>query len=367
MRSIVPLLLIAAVPGGARADALQSGDAEAPPAAIAEPTRAELDSLAEELALLELANTRRVQVPPGISTLRELLDALQAQAGIDIDVDWEGLVRAGVEPDGEPPITRGEGSLLAVLEACCTALGTTTDRPRAEASLGRVRLVSSSGAATLRRTRAYQADSIAEELVSLATDHIDPENWVGNGGEVQRLSRVGGTVLVSAPASIHRRMAQLLDELRATRPAGVSFVVDILRIPGEAFRLHMLEQSSAEDHAPDASIESIRGAERIAAPALVAALDTDAVAKIERGGSTLTVRLRPSRAEDGSTVATYEVTIDRGEDSTQVTGTLPLPLSGPPATIAAEDPLSDTVFVLRLRGRPLLRAGFGHATGPSSP
>ncbi len=315
------------------------------------------DPLREELALLDLASTRRVTIPEGVETLRELVEALAAQGGIPVEVEWQSLVRGGVTPTTAPPVTRGEGSLLAVLDACCAALGQSTERPRVEAALGCLRIMAPSSAAELRRTRGYPADAIAEELVDLATSHIDPENWATNGGEVQRLSVVGGTVVVSAPATVHRRFAALLHELEATRPAGVEFTTELWRIPAAAYRSRAMGGHADDDASFDPG--SIEGARRLASPGLVAAMDSSARTKLDGAGRGVELQLRPEADPQGALRANYELMMEEGELRTSASGVLPLPPGGGPAGVAV-DTGGDAILLLRIRGRPLLRGATGH-------
>lgn len=346
-------------------------DAPAPPrdAPLEPPSDADLRAhwrdLARELELLELAATREVRVPPHIATLRELLEALSAQAGITVEGDWEGLLRLGVDPDEAPPISQGDGSLLAVLDALCTSLGSPTERPRPEALLGRLRIVSPVVAGSLRRLRVYHAGPLASEFMPLAEDHIDPEGWQRNGGEVQHATTVDGAVIVSAPASTHRRLSQLLDELRATRPAAVGISIDLLRVPGEPFRALAMEASDSGEVVTGAALESLRGASRLAAPTLVAVMDLEAAATIVQGGWTIDLRLRPRRLEALGTIIEYEVAARREEVSVRLSGSVPLPTAGDPAVLAFEEGTEDAVIVLRIRARPLPRPpASGAAQGP---
>lgn len=82
----------------------------------------------------------------------------------------------------------------------------------------------------------------AERFVSLVMDHVDPEAWINLGGQRAQMSEREGVLIVSAPASVHRRMRDLLNQLRSANPTAVTVEAAIIDLPRDVLvrlsRLH---------------------------------------------------------------------------------------------------------------------------------
>jgi len=332
-------------------------DADPAPAAppVVAPSRAESDALTAELAVLDRAASSFVTVPSDARTLRELLDSLAAQSGVPVEADWDALATLRISPDDAPPLARGEGSLLAVLDALCVSVGVPYARPRAEAILGRMRLVTPTAVISLRHTRAYQADQLASEFAVQAAEHVDPEGWVRNGGESQNATQLDGTLLVSAPASIHRRLAALLEELRLTRAIAFELATVFVRVPSVAWREHALDAASPAP-LPRSAVTGMAGATVLSSPTLVTAIDMDAIVETSVGDLSLRVSFRPERDAERGALVHFEMRIEQSGAVALNQGTVPAPVNGLPAVIAIDVPGTDETIVMFMRARPLPRS-----------
>ncbi|MBX3354838.1 MAG: hypothetical protein KF724_03970 [Phycisphaeraceae bacterium] len=339
------------------ADLPRPQPSEAPPPtpeAVSPPTAAELDVLAQELALLDLAATLSVTVPRDVQTLDEVIAALTAQTNLPIEVDWEGLVSMGIRNDGPAVLAGAQGSLLAVLEAICANVGTTFARPRAEATLGRLRIMNDAAATALRRTRAYRVDLLADDFMTKAREHIDPDSWLVNGGDLLHASRTGGTVLVSAPATIHRRLAALVEELRLTHPSMLKVSVDAIRVPTRDWRIISMSERT-EVIRPEA-VMSIAGAARVASPTLVTTMDEQAESVLSEPGLNLRFAFRPEWDTERGVRVVFECAVTREGVEAISSGSIAAPIDGPPAVTAVDLPGTEETVVIFLRARPLPRA-----------
>lgn len=343
-------------PPGA-APAPTSPPAAAPRAApvVAPPSATENEALEAELALLARAAQQQVTVPPDARSLRELLESLGAQSGIEVEGDWEALGSLRVSPDDPPTLERGQGSLLSVLDAICVSIGTPSTRPRCEAILGRLRLVTTPTAVSLRRTRAYQADQLADDFLNQAVEHIDPEGWIRNGGETQHATRIDGTLLVSAPATIHRRLATLLDELRLTRATAIEFAAEIVQLPTATWRARS-NDAGGEPVRARGDLNSVPGVVALSAPTIVAALDSEGSVDGTMAGISMRLAVRPERDPDRGMTVRFELRLDQGGSTAMTQGTIPAPVGGLPALVALEAPGTDQTIVMFLRARPLPRS-----------
>jgi len=342
---------------------------EPPP--LASPSAEEVELLTGELALLDRAARRRVTVPADARTLRELLESLSAQAEIPIDADWDDLVSLGVSADDPPPITRGSGSLIAVLDSLCLGLGVPFARPQPEPMIGRIRIVAPSTVAERRRTRVYHADALADDFLVQAAEHIDPEGWLRNGGDRQHASVMSGALLISAPPSVHRRLEALLDELRMTRPAAIELSAEMLRVPAAAWRT--LAMSDGSTPITPATVAAIAGVERIATPTIVTLIDHEAVTESSNDATELRLVVRPERGEADDVHVRFELVVEErptasAREPSEPTdpvraatskassqGTIPAPVAGPPALVSIELPGSEHAVVVFLRARPVAR------------
>jgi hypothetical protein len=96
--------------------------------------------------------------------------------------------------------------------------------------------------------------SAAERFSSLLMDHVDPEAWENFGGSRAQLSERDGVLIVSAPASIHRRLREMLSQLRAANPTALIVEALIIDLP----QPELTRLSRLHDGAGSALAQTIR-------------------------------------------------------------------------------------------------------------
>jgi len=74
-----------------------------------------------------------------------------------------------------------------------------------------------------------------EELMTLIAEHVDPEAWLEYGGSRARIGERNGVVIVTAPATTHRKLRDVLRRLRRANPSGVTLEAAIVDLPREVF------------------------------------------------------------------------------------------------------------------------------------
>ncbi len=323
--------------------------------------------------LLE-AESQRVGLPAGTSTLQSLLRVASAEAGIDIDGDWAALDAIGIHAKDpvEPPTA--PASLPVLLEQLLSRLSDAWDRPRIEATADGILLTSDNGAAHLTGTilhpigdllhgdplpTAIPGDEPPEDSTAMAgliQSMIAPDAWANSGGRLARLEVWGEGLLVTAPPSIQIEVRRFLAQLRAARPFEVEVGLKI--VPLETDTARRLETSRGVGSL--AAVKAVASAalgDSILDASLVAAVDGTTIRSAsESADLSANVTLSPSwDATRRSLSLQVSVTLDGtdagGRRSLEIKQDVGVPVGGLVIPIPANRGQPPLVALMTVRGR----------------
>jgi hypothetical protein len=341
-----------------------------------------VDELAANLELLGRQDAEIISVRYQDQPLREVIDDLDERLPTSVRADWDALDFIGVEPRQTVRLTIESAPASSVLRSIEIMLGREDNRPRFEAFGGQLVLTSGRGSAAMRHTAAYDVrDLIAgdrqdgvgaaidapqpvpgddeaapqeeeeaevsgaapprsrtpgEQFMMTLTDHVDPDAWVSFGGDRAEIGERDGVLIVTAPATTHRRLRETLEQLRAASPTGVAVEAAILDLSRDAFeRLERRHQpgSSALARALTISAE----AQPLWTLHAQAALGDSIFAESSDGGAAVRFELTAAYEKtDGVLRLSINVSSKAGEDQRSLATTAAL--TGPDRAVIVELP-----------------------------
>jgi hypothetical protein len=173
-------------------------------------------------------------------SLKDVLDLVRDQAGVDMLVDWNALNNVGLSVDTQFNLRlKNKLPADAVLSLVARSVG---GQIVVETARGGVIVVTAGGPAAAQEgplvTRTYDVldlvtgdpgapanvpgpqpspDAATSQLIAVITRTVHPDAWAEAGGQ-STVSSFRGKLIVKAPEAIHKETIELLDMLR-TKPA----------------------------------------------------------------------------------------------------------------------------------------------------
>ncbi len=152
-------------------------------------------------------------------SLGEVLNSIAGVSGVNLVIDWRALETIGVEPEAPISLSLKKVSLGKVLALVLEQV-TDPDIPAGLLIDDGVLMLTSDQVIRDRHAviRTYNIGELQErtnELIDIIASQIDPGGWDIHGGDAGSLSPFGELLIVRATPSIHRKVARLLDEMRA--------------------------------------------------------------------------------------------------------------------------------------------------------
>ncbi|MFO0828951.1 MAG: hypothetical protein U0572_12490 [Phycisphaerales bacterium] len=314
------------------------------------------DGLDRSLAALAAADRGRVTLDLKHTDAQTVVDRLNALGIVPVRVDWNALARIGFDPDDALDFSAKDVSLLDALAILAQSVGSETERAVIDAAPGQIVVTTDMSARALRGTAIYDVADIATDptllgevdgggvtiapaathgvsdetlaermtrLVDLITDHIDTNSWTANGGERSAISAEAARLVVTATPSTHRKVRDLLLNLRRESPVAALVEVTLYEVPRAA--LDDMSRAAATDAAELARlIEHRDDARRGWSPRVVARLGEEAKLKSERTGETDSCFVVARHDRIGRVLSvTIELHVERGPNRAEFSGTLP--------------------------------------------
>ncbi len=260
------------------------------------------DALSLSLRALAAAERGSIDVDVKDATLVELFEQVQSRGSLPLRIDWESLAGLGIAKDDRIDFHIRDVPPLAALRAIAAAIPAEFDQPVVDACSGQLVLTSPSGLAALRETAIYDIadiladptlleakaapaavaapagddedapisegvavetplDSMAERLVEIISEHIDPEGWIDTGGSRGRMTSEAGRLIVSATPATHRGLTAFLASLRSQAPTRATITWTIARVPsGQVGALRAaMQKGHANGVGPRSALEAIDG------------------------------------------------------------------------------------------------------------
>jgi bla regulator protein BlaR1 len=178
------------------------------------------------------------------AALSDVIDFLRDVSGADIQVNWRALEAAGIER--KAPVTvrlrnvQFSTALTRILDDAtggAVKLGyETEDGVLVIATAEELNKNTVINVYDIRDLLAISKDEkqhkeLAEQLVKLLEDTIDPHSWTGNGGNVGIIKYLAGQLVVTQTKANHRKLVALLEKMRETRTIQVRIEVRFLSVP----------------------------------------------------------------------------------------------------------------------------------------
>ncbi|NNM27034.1 MAG: hypothetical protein HKO59_13795, partial [Phycisphaerales bacterium] len=242
--------------------------------------------LERAMALLATLDEVKISIDAQKATLEEVLPRLDAAHAAPIRADWRALDGIAVSRDDLVDLQLDNVSLATALAALVLQLGDAYDHPQIETHEGMIILTTDEAAAGMRLAEVYDVRDLlrddtalarlraatppidppasipapddpaegdgddgdggddesagtpppvrvltpGERLMTLIADNVDPEAWLEFGGTRASITEHNGLLMVSAPATTHRRFHDVLRRLRRARPTGVTFTAAVVEV-----------------------------------------------------------------------------------------------------------------------------------------
>lgn len=350
------------------------------------------------VALLESLDRRTVSLSATEEQLDRVLQRLNDELDVTVRADWGALGIGGVYAD--TPVTLAIDGLRAsdALETICLTLADDLERPVFEAAGGQIVLTTVRGTTSMRFAAVYDirdlvaraeelgpafdtpiltpapddaadpddddavkplapapAQTADQRLMSLILEHVDPEAWFDYGGSRGRITQHEGTLVVSATASVHRRLDELFRQLRQALPTGLEIDAAIVRVPREAIAaLRPGQDVRSAEYA--SAVRGLARAETLWRSSLGAALGQEVVANVRAPERSVRVALMP-RLEESSGLLRVSagVAMELEGAVTEVTTSVAAAIMDGGAVIELAEPMGaehGEVIVLTLVFRP---------------
>ncbi|MDZ4753408.1 MAG: hypothetical protein SGJ11_02800 [Phycisphaerae bacterium] len=329
------------------------------------------DSLSISLAAITQAEQGRCSIDARQERVEQVLAELQASSRMPLRIDWVALDRLGVEQDDRIDFHASDLPPLLVLQGIAASLGSETERPVVDASAGQIVITTLRAIGTLRQTAIYDTadliadpslidalaalaqadhadpdpaapavpgadeaeqgaattqvqathDALMQRIITIITDHVDPDGWNENAGDRAIISAEAGRLVISASPMTHRRVRALLQSLRNEVPssARVSVVVAVIATLELDTITKELETAPSD---PSALREAVIAASTFQAawsPTISTRFDQEATVESASAESETrcAVRVTNDRAKRGMTVA-VKFRIKSGERSAAI-------------------------------------------------
>jgi len=334
-------------------------------AAASVPADLPSEALATALAQLDRLDRTRYSIDVREGDLEDVLASIDAAVpDLEITAEWAELGRVGARRHTPITLRIEDGSVLTVLAALATRLGDEYARPVVDSDGTRVLFTTRDRSAEFRMTGAYDVrdlvgspqvlgrigvgeteaeaedaaagdpgagdddaavpggSSATRELAELLVRHADAEAWLDLGGTAGRISAHDGRIVVTAPPSVHRAIARMLEALRRTTPTGVDVEAMLVRAPAEAWAAVRASAGGGEPRPLDVLAEP--GAGIVWTAAMPLAVDAEGRVSGVAGDGSLAAQLELSLARrpgTGDLRLTVDARITPADGSTQVSGT----------------------------------------------
>ncbi len=282
-----------------------------------------------DLDLLYAAEAATVTADYHEMPLRDVLEDLADESGLTLRGMWDALEYDSIEPDDAVTLTIGSVSLAHALLRLSEDLSDGWHQPRVTAYDGAILLTSRvNQRRNFNRTAMYDVRDLLDhpndpedpeephaddghqftradirayrldDLIDLIIEMVEPDAWEQHGGDFSRILAHKERLIVNTDLRNHRKIGEMLDQLRHGRDGRANLAVAVLDLPRSSYR------SVLRRHAPDSPLlaRSIMDHEqavvhsRVSSPVAVGEpLDV----RTKRETIDLTMRLTAHRARGG--------------------------------------------------------------------
>ncbi len=308
------------------------------------------DDLAAALDVLRAADVTLVDVNYNDERVDEILADLTQQSGIPLLGDWTYLELYGVPPRRRVTLQQGRVPLRTALASLVIDLGDDIDRPRYTAWNGMIVLTADRELGTMAYTAAYNVgdlmtawpnldmprrpsepmdlpapetsprplrfeptdnpfdwppedprESAVAGIVDLIVGHIETESWDLWGGTQAKLDTRGPTVVITAPATMHRQVRHLLRHLRRQHPTDGELDIAVIDLDRAAYQRTARRFEPDSPHLGRALIQhdETHVRYRVATPII---LDRPTTLRSENDGLSIEITVNAVRARNVYTV-----------------------------------------------------------------
>lgn len=169
-----------------------------------------------------------------------VLDAIASEAGVNLYVDWRALEAAGINPDARVGVKLADGPASQALATVLESIGGGNIAVRYRTQDGVVRVSTNEELSRLAVTRVYDVSDlikgglfhamawndptrnpteqeVADALVRVLEDTIDPITWRDAGGTVGGIRYFYGRLVVSQTPENQEAVVGLLGALRSVK------------------------------------------------------------------------------------------------------------------------------------------------------
>ncbi len=277
--------------------------------------------------------------------LEHVLVDLGRQMSAPLHADWLSLELLGIERDTPIALRLDNVPLSTVLAGLLLDMGTEFDRPSFEYHEGRIVITTLDATARMRMVATYnirdlladetlverlereaplptiaqdgaQGDDTAEDaseenetpaltrrtpseaLLDLIADHVDPEAWLEYGGNRAKITEHQGVLLVSAPATLHKKLREAIEQLRRAIPSNVWIDAALLTIPERDYQSLVRRHRQGTIALARAMMRESSASTAWRARAASVAIGTQYVGQAEADDSAVRVAVTPELAPD---------------------------------------------------------------------
>jgi len=323
-------------------------------AAAASQTRGQADSPAQPadhpvdraVQVLEQLDTNLVSIDYAGLPLEHVLVDLGRQMPVPLHADWLSLELLGIKRDTPIALRLDNVPLSTALAGLLLDMGTEFDRPSFEYHEGRIVITTLDATARVRMVATYNIRDLladetlvdrlereaplptiahesgndddtsqdetedegevpalarrtpAEALLDLIADHVDPEAWLEYGGNRAKITEHQGVLLVSAPATLHKKLREAIEQLRRAIPSNVWLDAAVLTIPERNYQSLVRKHRQGTIGLARAMMREPSASIAWRARAASVAIGTEYVGQAESDGSTVRVAVTPELAPD---------------------------------------------------------------------
>ena len=206
------------------------------------------ESAVDRAARLTLAETVAPWHFDGVP-LAEAFGVIQEETGLPFNVDWQDLETIGVSRSDTIRLRLSSMSAETALHLLLRRMGRPRNRPAFTVVEGSVLIAKGGVTARFSTLQAYEVSDLlasfevepegwtrpelakAQRLMDVITYSVDPDGWVGKGGDTSDVWYFYGLLLIRTTPSLHTAVQQLLDALRlrssAAPDSGASATPDV--------------------------------------------------------------------------------------------------------------------------------------------
>lgn len=299
--------------------------------------------------VLEQLDTSLVSIDYAGLPLEHVLVDLGRQMSVPLHADWLSLELLGIKRDTPIAFRLDNVPLSTALAGLLLDMGTEFDRPSFEYHEGRIVITTLDATARMRMIATYNIrDLLADEtlvdrlereaplptisqesgesgseddisrnetedegevpalarrtpgeaLLDLIADHVDPEAWLEYGGNRAKITEHEGVLLVSAPASLHKKLRDAIEQLRRAIPSHVWLDAAVLTIPERNYQSLVRKHRRGTTGLARAMMREPSASIAWRARAASVAIGTEYVGQVESDGSMVRVAVTPELAPD---------------------------------------------------------------------